>query len=407
MRVVLVSTHVDQTTGYSKVAYNLLKQLTSLTPKVKTYHFGFQRHPARKNIRKVPDGVISYDAAANEDAGEEGFGFTKIHEYLETVNPDLVIIYNDPLVIFKMIESMKHKKGESTYKLWLYVDQVYEGIAKPLIDAMNEHADRIYCFTPTWRGRYLKYGEFPDVRVLGHSVDPDVFSGLPANARHALRTKLNIPQDALVFLNANRNSQRKRLDLTIMAFAKLLKENPDKEYYLLIVTGINPQAGAYYDVQRIFVEEISRQGLDVQFAMPKLLLIDSSSNTIMGDDFINQLYNACDVGINTSNGEGYGLCQLEHMFTGAPQIVVDTGSYRDFLNDDVAEFVPSNGYEYFPGSMPLGVHAPTFSVDDITKAMSHSIETLPERRKAIANYTFKSWASVCDGFLEDVLTMAL
>jgi hypothetical protein len=34
MRFVLVSTHTDQTTGYAKVAYNLLRQLATMTPKV-------------------------------------------------------------------------------------------------------------------------------------------------------------------------------------------------------------------------------------------------------------------------------------------------------------------------------------------------------------------------------------
>jgi glycosyltransferase involved in cell wall biosynthesis len=406
MRLVLVSTHVDQTTGYSKVAYNLLKQLATLAPKVKTYHFGFQRHPAHQNIRKVPEGIIAYDAAANEDPKEEGFGFNKIHEYLETVTPDVVLIYNDPLIISKMIEAMKHKKGESSYKLWLYVDQVYEGIAKPLVELMNSHADRIYCFTPKWRDTYLKYGEFPqsEVRVLGHAVDPATFTSLPANARVALRQKLNIPNDAIVFMNANRNSQRKRLDLTIAGFARLLKNNPDKELYLLLVTTMNPQAGAYYDVQRIFLEEVQELNLDIQKAVPKLLAIDSSVPNIIGDDFINQLYNVADIGINTSDGEGYGLCQLEHMYTGAPQVVTDVGSYSTFLTPEVSEIIPRAGKVYFPGGMPLGLYSPHFSVDEVSKAMETMIGRLPDARKAVADYAFKSWASVCDDFLGDVLT---
>lgn len=406
MRLVLVSTHVDQTTGYSKVAYNMLKQLATLAPRVKTYHFGFQRHPARQNIRKVPEGIITYDAAANEDPKEDGFGFNKIHEYIETVNPDIVLIYNDPLIIIKMIESMKHKKGESPYKLWLYLDQVYEGMAKPLADIMNEHADRIYCFTPKWRDVYLKYGEFPqsEVRVLGHAVDPATFTNLPANARLALRQKLNIPNDAIVFINANRNSQRKRLDLTIAGFARLLKDNPDKEIYMLLVTPMNPQAGAHYDVQRIFLEEVQDLNLDIQKAVPKLLPIDSSIPNIIGDDFINQLYNVSDIGVNTSDGEGYGLCQLEHMYTGAPQVVTDVGSYSTFLTPEVCEFIPRQGKVYFPGTMPLGLYSPHFSVESVATAMQNMINRLPEARKAVADYTFKSWASVCDDFLGDVLT---
>jgi glycosyltransferase involved in cell wall biosynthesis len=406
MRLVLVSTHVDQTTGYSKVAYNVLKQLATLAPKVKTYHFGFQRHPAHQNIRKVPEGVIAYDAAANEDPKEEGFGFNKIHEYLETVNPDVVLIYNDPLVIAKMIESMKHKKGESTYKLWLYVDQVYEGVAKPLISILNEHADRIYCFTPKWRDTYLKYEEYPEseVRVLGHAVDAMTFTNLPKDARLSIRQKLNIPHDAIVIMNANRNSQRKRLDLTISGFAKLLKNNPDKEIYLLLVTTMNPQAGAYYDVQRIFMEEVQELGLDIQKSVPKLLAIDSAVPNIIGDDFINQLYNVADIGLNTSDGEGYGLCQLEHMYTGAPQVVTDVGSYSTFLTPDVCEIIPRDGKIYFPGGMPLGLYSHHFKPEAVADALNTMIERLPEARKAVADYSFRSWASICDDFLGDLLT---
>jgi hypothetical protein len=406
MRFVLVSTHTDQTTGYSKVSYNLLRQLATLAPKVKTYHFGFQRHPARSNLRKIPDGVIAYDAAANEDPKEEGFGFNKIHEYLEMVGPDVVMIYNDPLVVYKFIESMKHEKGKMPYKLWVYVDQVYHGIAQPLIDKINEHADRIYAFTPYWRDVYLKYGSHPDVRVLEHAVDPAMFSTLPKDARLAIRAKMNIPQDAIVFLNANRNSQRKRLDLTIMGFVRLLILDPKTPYYMLIATNLNPQSGAYYDVQRIYLEELRNSGLAPEDFVQRLMLIDTAPPNVVSDETINQLYNITDIGINTSDGEGFGLCQLEHLYTGAPQVVTNVGSYDSFLNRDVADLIGSNGRVYQAGGMPLGFWSPTFDPDVVADKMRTVAETIPERKKAIAAYDFKSWASVCDAWLEDILTLS-
>jgi glycosyltransferase involved in cell wall biosynthesis len=36
---------------------------------------------------------------------------------------------------------------------------------------------------------------------------------------------------------------------------------------------------------------------------------------------LNELYNACDVGVNTSAGEGWGLVSFEHAATGAAQVV--------------------------------------------------------------------------------------
>lgn len=403
MRLVFVSTHTDQTTGYSKVAHNMLKQLATLAPKIKVFHFGFQRHPNHPGFRKLPSGIIQYDAAANEDPKEEGFGFNKIKDYIDMVGPDVVMIYNDPLIIHRFIESMKHDRASSTYKLWIYVDQVYEGIAQPLMDSIRTHADRVYAFTDIWKQHLLKYGQYEDVRVLEHAVDPTMFTNLPADVRASVRTNLNIPQDAVVFLNANRNSQRKRLDLTIQGFATLVARNPEKPYYLMIVTNANPQSGAYYDIPRIFSREVQKfSHLPPQIAT-RLVLVDTAPPNVIGDDGINQIYNVADIGINTSDGEGFGLCQLEHMFTGAPQIVTDIGSYRTFLTNDVGVFVPAGPDTYFSGAMPLGGWCPTFNPDDVTAAMEEAITRLPEMKKNLETFKFKSWSDVCDTWLEDVL----
>lgn len=401
MRVVLVSTHIDQTIGYSKVAYNLLKQASTLAPRVKLFHYGFQRHPNTPGHRKPPPGVNLYDAAANEDPKEEGFGFNKIHDYLEMVGPDVVMLYNDPLIIYKFLEAMKHDKKTSTYKLWIYVDQVYEGIAQPLMKAIQDHADRVYCFTEHWKTVLQTYGDFPDVRVLEHAVDGTTFTSVPEDARAAIRKSLGIPANGVVFLNANRNSQRKRLDLTVAGFARLLKTNPNA--YLILATGLNPQGGAYYDIPTIFQREAKLAGLE-PLLLSHLILIDTSPPNLIGDEGINQLYNAADIGVNTSDGEGFGLCQLEHMCTGAPQVVTDVGSFRTFLDDTTAVFIPQSDAVYFSGAMPLGGWAPSFSHDSVAAAMKTAMERLPELRKGVKAQTFKTWTQVCDGWLEDLLS---
>jgi len=401
MRFVLISTHVDQTTGYSKVVYNLLGQLATLAPQVKTYHFGFQRHPSQSSIRTVPKGVISYDAAANEDPKEEGFGFNKIHEYLEMVNPDVVMIYNDPLIIHKFIESMKFDKEKSTYKLWLYVDQVYEGIAKPLIESMNKNAHRIYCFTPYWAEIYSKYAPFSDVRVLENAVDTSLFSKTPEGARSSVRSSMGLPSNAILMINVNRNSHRKRHDLALMGFAELITRDPSKPYYYMVVTGLNAQQGAYHDIHRIFTMELQRRGVDPNDFAKRLMLVDTSAKALP-DSAINEIYNAADIGVNTSDGEGFGLCQIEHLYTGAPQLVTDIGTYRSFMDETVCGFVKPNDRIYFSGTMPLGSWAPTFSYIDIADTMTKMIETLPSLKKAASNYKFKTWKEVCSSWLEDV-----
>ena len=404
MRFALVSTHVDQTTGYSKVAHALLRQLATLSPKVKTFHFGFQRHPAHANIRKVPDGITSYDAAANEDPKEEGFGFNKIHEYLEMVNPDIVMIYNDPFIVCRFMDAMKYDPGKSPYRIWVYLDQVYEGIAPQLLDLIRKNSERIYCFSEHWKKVFLEYGPATDVRVLEHAVDSMIFSNLPSDARYAIRKSVGMPSDAIVILNMNRNSQRKRLDLAVQGFVRALAKNP--KLHLMIATNLNPQSGAFYDVQRIYIEELKLAGLDAYPYIRNLILVDTAPPNVIDDDGVNQMYNIADIGMNTSDGEGYGLCQLEHLHTGAPQIVTDLGAYKAFMDDSVCTSVPPNGRGYFPGAMPHGFWFPTFNPDDVATAIEKTVENLDEMKKAVRNHSFKTWSKVCDNFLEDVLMRA-
>jgi glycosyltransferase involved in cell wall biosynthesis len=401
MRFVLVSTHVDQTTGYSKVVYNLLGQLATLAPDVKTYHFGFQRHPTRASIRSVPKNVIAYDAAANEDPKEEGFGFNKIHEYLEMVNPDIVMIYNDPLIIHRFIESMKFDKEKSSYKLWVYVDQVYEGIAPPLIETITKNASRVYCFTKYWADIYSKYAPFPDVRVLENAVDTTLFSKLSTSNRLAIRTNMGLSPEAVLFVNANRNSQRKRHDLAVMGFVDLIARNPSKPYHYIVVTGLNGQQGAYYDISRIYAEELRRQGLNPEDFAKRLMLVDTSAKAVP-DSAINEIYNAADIGVNTSDGEGFGLCQIEHLYTGSPQIVTDIGTYRSFMDDTVCGFVKPTDRTYFSGTMPLGLWAPMFNYVDLATQMEKMIANLPRFKDAAMNYKFKTWNEVCASWLQDI-----
>jgi glycosyltransferase involved in cell wall biosynthesis len=281
---------------------------------------------------------------------------------------------------------------------------VYDGIAQPLMESLLTHADRIYAFSEVWKTALLKYGPHPDVKVLEHAVDPMVYTNMTSLQRKEIRRSMNLPDTAVVFLNVNRNSERKRLDLTVGGFARILVSEPNA--YLILASNLNPQAGAYYDLQRIFAEELKVQGLDPRSYANRLMMVDTSPPNLLDDGAINQLYNISDIGVNTSNGEGFGLCQLEHMYTGAPQLVTDVGTYSTFLPKTVATYIPENGRAYFAGGMPHGGWYPTFSMFAVADGMQAAIANLTDMRKAVADYQFSSWAKVCDGWLEDVITQA-
>jgi glycosyltransferase involved in cell wall biosynthesis len=209
-----------------------------------------------------------------------------------------------------------------------------------------------------------------------------------------------------VFLNANRNSQRKRQDLTIMGFVELLKRHQDKPLWLLMVTAVDPQKGAHYDIQRIFNDQLQRAGLDPIVFGKRLAIVDTAPPNTLNDDGINQIYNMCDIGVNTSDGEGFGLCQLEHLYTGAPQIVTDVGSYRSFLPTAVATYIRPGPIAYQAAGMPLGFSSPTFDPMDVADAMHVTLEKYSTMRAAIADMKFKTWSDVCASWLSELTKQA-
>jgi len=112
----------------------------------------------------------------------------------------------------------------------------------------------------------------------------------------------------------------------------------------------------------------------------------------------------CDIGINTSDGEGFGLCQLEHLYTGAPQVVTDVGSYRSFLPTTVAAYVRPGPLVYQAAGMPLGLSSPSFNPDDVASAMESTIEKYVTMQSAAREMKFKTWSDVCASWLSDLKT---
>lgn len=405
-RFLLVSTHTEQITGYSKVSYNILKQLATLQPVVKVFHFGFQKAQLKtsKPIRSLPSGIVQYDAALNEEPREEGFGFNKFKEYVDMVNPDIIFIYNDGIIVNRFLEALQLKDGKPSYKIWVYLDQVYKNLARQLVENIENNADKIFTFTDKWGDHlksYLALESQSKVHTMEHGVDKSVFFRLTDHERQQVRTSMKIPSDAKVFLNVNRNSERKRLDLSIMAFIDIISRDPSTPYYMVFLTGAKVEVGGSYDLLTIYTTEIARRNMDINQYRDRIVIVDNSPPTLILDEAVNQIYNACDVGMNTSNGEGYGLCQLEHLATGAPQVVLDVGDYRAFMDDECAVFIQPTDVQYLPARFGLGLYSESATYSSVADGMLKSLSIL--QSVCVKKVSKHSWSRICDPFLEMVI----
>jgi len=206
--------------------------------------------------------------------------------------------------------------------------------------------------------------------IIPHGVDTGSF--FPLLSKRAARVELFNKSDfsnSFIVLNANYNQPRKRLDITMRAFASFLKSTNAKDAYLYMHTKQNGALDIYQYAKRLGIRD-------------NLILSADPSNpterTVFDLHTMNLLYNACDVGINTSMGEGWGLVSCEHAATGAPQIVPNHSACAEIFTEDEALFIDIKG-EYLQD----GIN--TLALLPSVESASYQINKLYWDRKMVAN----------------------
>jgi glycosyltransferase involved in cell wall biosynthesis len=332
LKVVLFGTHPHQYNGYSKVVYELTRRL-GMFDDIKLYVYGFQRFVNIPNHRgDIPASVEIYDAASKEDPKAQGFGFNDVRDYIKEVQPDIVIIYNDMMVLTTILNQLRLSKTEDKieFKTIAYIDQVYLCQKKEFIKFVNENADYAMLFTKYWEDTIIEQGITIPTGYLQHGFSKDMFFPIP---KHIARAYFNLNPDDFILMNLNRNQPRKRWDTCLKAFAEIVSRYPKEPIKLLIGTS---QKGAW-DLIDIFERELKKRNVEIQDGLKHLIFIDRPQG--IDDTGINVLYNCADIGINTCDGEGFGLCNFEQAALGIPQIVPNLGGFMDFFSTDRAELI--------------------------------------------------------------------
>jgi hypothetical protein len=85
--------------------------------------------------------------------------------------------------------------------------------------------------------------------------------------------------------------------------------------------------------------------------MAHMIVIDRPQK--MNDEDTNILYNLADIGINTCDGEGFGLCNFEQAAIGIPQVVPRLGGFVDFFDDNTALLVEPKFSYYVDNSRDM------------------------------------------------------
>jgi D-inositol-3-phosphate glycosyltransferase len=253
--------------------------------------------------------------------------------------------------------------------------------------ASLERADRVVVYTEFAqkefegafeRLRASRGGEFPAVDIVPHGVNRDHFHPFPqleqasfasparAEAKRKVFPDLPDPENSFIVLNASRPDKRKRVDLTIAGFARFAAGKPANVRLCLH----HAIMGEQEDRIRSLIAQPDVKGR---------VYLNPLAEGVVDESALNLLYNACDVGINTSMGEGWGLVSFEHGAAGAAQIVPDHSACAEIWRGRGEMIEPAKRYVPEFSVLEMG----EVSAEGVAEALDNLYRD-PQRRQRLA-----------------------
>ena len=254
-------------------------------------------------------------------------------------------------------------------------------------------ADRVVVYTAWAQGQFENAferlrkkngaGEYPAVDVIPHGIDSERFYPFPeliearfasagrAGAKRKLFGENAGLDQSFIALNPCRPDKRKRIDLTIEGFAKFAADKP-----------ANVRLCLHHAIQGQQEQE-QNDSLIRKFGIEERVFLNPLGDGAASDEDLNLLYNACDAGLNTTMGEGWGLVNLEHAGAGAAQIVPAHSACRELWKDR-GELIPVER-SYIPEFTVLEFGE--VSAAAVARALDNVYED-PERCQRLAQQCF-------------------
>ena len=373
MKIGFCGTHPYQYNGYSRVAFELTRRLAAAGHEV--HYFGFQNYygagDQRKAERDVSGLASVFDAheeekKLDEDQRTGGFGDNLVRGWAEERGLDVVVIYNDLLVLSRLLGKLRAPDKPSVRcKIVAYVDLVYRFENEALLNYIRNNTDAVVAFTQYWADELTAAG-FGRVFVAEHGFSDDVFKPLP---KSLARAYVGLPDEDFLILNLNRNQPRKRLDVCMEGFVLFVKGLADEPVRARLVLGCETNRGrGAWDLLTVLRAYCRKHGADADDMAKRVITLNQAHRRTDRD--INALYNSADVGINTAEGEGFGLCSFEGAGLGVPQVASAVGGVNDFLTKNTAIMLAPK-WGYYVTRDGVGGEAQVCSAEDVAQGLAH------------------------------------
>lgn len=366
MKLLVVCDSPTLNTGFARVAQNLLKRWNDHFERIDIWGIGFNGYPGRPGVaERVPwfrPPFVVYPASYGQTPWFSMERLQSLLNHIMAGDYTHLWLLQDHFLLCQhdfpqYLRDACARKGVKSYA-YLPVDAEMDGDWVAIAEAVDcpvaytlNGVEEIRRHT----GRLERPGRefpFPEIRILPHGVDCEIYRPLPnrAELRESVFPGL-MPTDTLL-LNVNANQRRKDPVRSLETLRELHQRN--LTHYKLL----------------LHMAESGADDLSLEAAGRQLGLVRGRDWDHTGSTFVNglatlpeeklvELYSAADVYLSTSLGEGWGLGITEALACGCPVAVPEHTACAEILSE-----VSAHGMEARVTRLPLEPHAVMLPYDN-------------------------------------------
>ena len=393
-KILCWSDYCRSTTGFGVVSRHILDALYATG----RYEIDQLAINFNNKFEKVPYGIVPAKLGNPSDA----YGQQMFIDAIKNSQYDIILIINDTFVVEKtatllhQVHDLKQQHNHKQFKIVYYYPVDCQLLPKYL--SILKNADVTVAYTYFAKEKSQAVGITPD-HVIYHGTDTNTFYPLSIQERTVFRKKIFKITDPETFIwgSVNRNSLRKDIPRTLLAFKEFRKLVPNS--ILFLHTQIIDGTGRGRIDLTIPLHELALE-------LGKDVLIPAQYRTGMGvsEKELNILFNCCDGFITTNLGEGWGLNNCNAMAAGVPVVSPNHTVSPEIFGTDRAYLIPCNDQVF----IDLSGFRKFCHIQDIVNTMmecySDWIEEKPKRKEMIqkARHWVKqhTWKHVCKQWIE-------